>query len=173
MAGRGRATQDKEFNKMKFQKSADTKIIESILAECKVGQTITYEALSKAIGRDVRQFAMPSLRSARQGLLKSKGFVFAVETNIGLVRLDDSQIVESMESDRKKLQRAATRTINKLSVVDFDKLTQEKKKQHTVAAAQMGVIAMFSKKSTAAKIASSVNDTKTTLAIGETLSLFK
>lgn len=157
---------------MNFEKSADTKIIESVLAAASVGQLVTYEEISKAIGRDVRQHALPSLRSARHGLLKSNRIVFGVETNVGLLRLDDSQIVDSTEADRKRLKRAANRSIAKLSVVDFDKLSPEKKKEHTVASAQMGAIAMFSASQAKKKIASNVNDGKATLAIGETLSMF-
>jgi hypothetical protein len=157
---------------MNFEKSADTKILESALSEAVVGQLITYDELSKAIGRDVREFALPSLRSARQGLLKSKGMVFGVETNVGYRRLDDSQIVDSAESDRIKMKRAANRSIKKLGVVNFNALPEEKKKQHTVAAAQMGAIAMFSGKNATKKIAEKVNEGKTTLAIGETLSMF-
>lgn len=157
---------------MNFEKSADTKILESVLSEAKVGDMVTYDVLSKAIGRDVRQFALPSLRSARQGLLNSKGMVFGVETNVGYKRLDDSEIVDSTESDRRRLKRAANRSIKKLSVVAFDNLTLEQKKKHTVASAQMGAIAMFSGKTAAKKIEAKVNDGKTTLAIGETLSMF-
>ena len=157
---------------MNFEKSADTKILESVLSEAKVGDMVTYEDLSRSIGRDVREFALPSLRSARHGLLKSAGMVFGVETNVGYKRLDDSEIVDSTESDRRRMKRAANRSIAKLSVVAFDRLTPEQKKKHTVSSAQMGAIAMFSGKNATKKIAEKVNDGKTTLAIGETLSMF-
>jgi hypothetical protein len=156
---------------MIHEKSADTKILESVLAEATVGDLVTYETLSKAIGRDVRVFALPSLRSARHGLLRDKKYVFGCEAGVGLRRLNDSQIVDSSESDRMKMKRAANRSIKKLGVVDFDKLPPEKKKQHTVASAQMGAIALFSGKSATKKIAEGVND-KTTIAIGETLKMF-
>jgi len=157
---------------MLYEKSVDTKVLEQVLAEANVGQMVTYEELSKAIGRDVRQFALPSLRSARHGLLKSKNMVFGVEAGVGYRRLDDSQIVDSTVSDRAKMKRAANRSIKKLSVVNFDALPPEKKRQHTVASAQMGAIAMFSGKSATKKIETAVNETKTTLAIGETLKMF-
>jgi hypothetical protein len=157
---------------MNFEKSADAKILEAVLAEANVGDMVTYQTLSRAIGRDVREFALPSLRSARHGLLKSKNMVFCCETGIGYRRLDDSQIVDAAEADRKKMKRAANRSIAKLSAVDFNNLPPEKKKQHTVASAQMGAIAMFSSKSTTKRITDKLDDTKTTLAIGETLSMF-
>lgn len=157
---------------MNFEKSSDTKIIESILSESKVGDLVTYEQLSKAIGRDVRQFAQPSLRSARQGLLNSKGFVFGTETNVGLRRLNDEEIVDSTEADRARMRRSARRSIKKLTVVDFEKLPDDKKKQHVVASAQMGAIEMFATKNATKKISSKVDEGKKTIAIGETLKMF-
>lgn len=156
---------------MLYEKSIDTKILEDLLSKANVGDLVTYELMSVAIGRSVRDFALPSLRSARQGLLNTKNMVFGVEKNVGVRRLNDSQIVKAAEHDRKKMKRAATKAIRKLSVVDFDKLTPEEKKQHTVASAQMGVIAMFSSKRTTTKITENVND-KAILAIGETLKMF-
>ena len=157
---------------MNFEKSADTKVLESVLAEAEVGQLITYEEMSKAIGRDVREFALPSLRSARQGLLKTHRMVFGVEWNGGYRRLDDSQIVDTTESDRKRMKRLANRSIAKLSVVAFESLPADKQRQHTVASAQMGAIAMFSGKNATKKITEKVNEGKKTLAIGETLKMF-
>ena len=157
---------------MNFEKSADTKILISVLGEAAVGQIITYEQMSKAIGRDVRQFAFNAMRSARLALLRDKQYVFGVETRVGLKRLDDSQIVDASESDRRRLKRTANRAISKLAVVKYEALSDEKKKQHTVASAQMGAIAMFSGKSASNKIASNVNASKEQLAIGETLKLF-
>jgi hypothetical protein len=157
---------------MNFEKSADTKVLEHVLSEVAVGEMVTYEQLSKAIGRDVREHALPSLSSARRGLLNQKKYVFGIEHNVGLRRLNDSQIVDASESDRAKLKRAANRAISKLAVVNFDQLPADKKRQHTIASAQMGAVAMFAGKTATKKIASSVNDSKTTLAIGETLKMF-
>lgn len=157
---------------MIHEKSADTQLIESVLAEAKVGDVITYEQLSKVIGRDVRQFALSSLSSARRGIFNSKRYVFGVEKNVGLKRLNDNEIVDSTEYDRKKLRRAAKRTLNKLGVVDFDNLTPDKKRQHIVASAQMGAVEMFAGKNATKKIEAKVNETSRVLPIGETLRMF-
>lgn len=157
---------------MNFEESNDTKIIESVLLGAEIGDLITYEELSKAIGRDVRTFAQPSLRSARQGVLVSKGIVFGVETNVGLRRLNDEEIVDSIESDRARVRRATRKSLKKLTVVKFDNLSEEKKRQHVVASAQMGAIELFSTKNATKRIASKVDAGKTTIAIGETLKMF-
>jgi len=157
---------------MNFEKSNDTKILESVLEGASVGDLVTYEELSKAIGRDVRKFAQPSLCSARRGLLNAKRIVFGCETGVGLKRLNDEEIVHSSESDRRRMKRAATRAIKKLAVVNFEGLSEELKRQHVVASAQLGAIEMFSGKNATKKIESKVDGSKTTLAIGETLQMF-
>jgi hypothetical protein len=151
--------------------SADTKIIRSVLEECKIGDTVTYEQLSKAIGRDVREYAMGSITSARRGLLNDLRIVFAAVKNVGYIRLDDSAIVRSMERDRQHIARQSGKAIKKLECVDFDGLSDDGKKSHTVAAAQFGVLQMMSKPSATKRIEKQVVDSKT-LAIGETLKMF-
>lgn len=155
---------------MKFEKSADTKVLEHVLAEMKVGDLMTYESLSKSIGRNVREFALAALYSARRSLQRNKRMVFACEDGVGIKRLDDSGIVDSVEFDRKSLLKRANRTMDKLGCVNFEGLTEDQKRKHTAAAAQMGVVAMFSSKASTKKIESKI--TGKPLAIGETLNLF-
>jgi len=157
---------------MQFEKSNDTKVLESVLKEVEVGATITYDDLSRSIGRDVREFAYPALLSARNNLEKELRIVFEVETNVGLVRLNDSGIVRSSENDRKKLLRRSKRCIRKQECVKFENLTQEEKRQHVTACAQFGAIAMFASKSASKKIGSVVTSKSNVIPIGETLKLF-
>lgn len=156
---------------MIHEKSADTKVLENVLSEAKVGDLVTYEQLSAAIGRDVRAFALPSLGSARRCLLNTKSMVFGTERGVGVRRLNDSEIVSTTEDDRRRIHRATTRSLRKLSVVKYSGLTNEDKRRHTVAAAQIGAIAMFASKNSEKKIASHVK-TQENVAIGETLKLF-
>jgi hypothetical protein len=175
-AGHGNARQGfykgKAMANIRFQKSADTKILEGVLAECPVGGTVTYEAMSKAIGRDVRKHAASSIHSARRWLLNEKGMVFDVIQNEGYVRLDDKLIVSSMERDRKKLHRVTSVSLKKLASVNYNNLDNETKKKHTVASAQMGALAMFSQKSASNRIEAGVKDTSAVVSIGETLKMF-
>ncbi len=156
---------------MQFEKSADTKALEEVLNKAQVGETISYEKLSKAIGRDVRTHAFAALRTARHGLIKS-GFVFDVEKNVGLTRLDSKGIVQSTEADRKSIHKKTKRTLTKLSVAKYEELDDESKKKHIAMSAQMGALAMFSGKSASKKIESKVNGDSKVLPIGETLKLF-
>lgn len=157
---------------MQFQKSADAKILESVLGEAVVGQTITYFELTQAIGRDVRQFARSALGTARKEVLNTKGIVFDVDQDVGLTRLDDVQIVKSTEKDRLHVSRTTNKSLRKLAVVKYDTLDRDAKRAHVTASAQLGAIAMFSNKHTSKRIESKVTEATTQLSIGETLKLF-
>lgn len=158
-------------HQMQFEKSKDTQLLESALKEVKVGETITYDQLSKAIGRNVREHAYPALRTARQGLVKS-GIVFGVEENVGLTRLNDKGIVESTEQDRKAISRRTRKTLEKLSVAKFENLDEETKRKHIAVSAQMGALQMFATKTATKKIESKVGNDSKVLPVGETLKLF-
>jgi hypothetical protein len=171
----GNARQGKVFHSqersMLFQKSADTKILESVLGELEIGQMATYGALSASIGRDVRKFAIGALNTARRTLFREKQMVFDVEVGKGVKRLDDSQIVDSVEADRQRIRRRARRTIDKLACVEFEKLSEGQKRKHVVASAQFGALQMFSDTNAAKKIAAKANGAKV-IPIGDTLKLF-
>ena len=157
---------------MEFEKSSDAKILATVLAEAEVGKVITYAELSKAIGRDVRQHAISALCTARRGVFKENRFVFAIERGVGLVRIDDNGIVKSIEKDRVHLHRAASKSLKKLAAVQFDNLDESGKRDHVVASAQMGAVAMFAHKNSGKKIEAKVNGSSNNLPIGETLKLF-
>lgn len=156
---------------MRFQKSSDTKIIENVLAEAKVGDVITYEALSKAIGRDVREFAVGAMQSARRSMLSDKRTIFEAVTNVGFKRLADAEIVDASERDRRRVQRASTKAVRKLGCVNFENLSSDKKRSHLIASAQLGAIVMLSGKSAANRIEKRVTN-GTAIPIGETLRMF-
>lgn len=157
---------------MLFEKSADAKIIESILLDCKVGVTVTYDELSKAIGRDVRKHALAALGTARQGVFKANKLVFGVETNVGLVRLTGEQIVASSSGKRNRITRISRKGLSELASVDFDLLDLETKREHVAASAAFGVVTMFANNSGAKKILSNVKADSKILSIGETIKLF-
>lgn len=157
--------------KMQYEKSADTKVIETVLKEAKIGDIITYDSISLALGRDVRVHAIAALQTARKAMLASN-VVFGTERNVGLVRLNDTQIIDSTESDRQKIQRVGKRSLKKLGAVKFEELGNNEKLRHTTMAAQLGAISMFASKSSTNKIQSNVKPNAEVLAIGETLSIF-
>lgn len=155
-----------------FQKSADTRLLEALLSQAEPGQTVTYDEMSATIRRDVRKHASSALYSARRSLLNEKKMVFEAVRGVGMMRLDDSRVVASMESDRKRIQKAAGRSERKANAVVFENLSGPDKTKLLAASAQMGAIAMMSKKTTTKKIESKVVGTAQSIPIGEVLGMF-
>lgn len=160
------------MSNMRFEPSADRSILVLMFEKASMGDVITYVAMSKELGRDVRTFAFGALRSAKHYVQRENRIVFATIAKVGIQRIDDCEIVTSMESDRRKMAKASTRSLSKLGCADYNKLTPEKKREHTTAAAQVGAIAMFSKQATTKKISAAVTDGMNQLAIGDTLKMF-
>lgn len=153
--------------------SPDTKILRSVLEEAKVGDVITYDALSKAIGRDVREYARSSMYAAMRQLRAEHNYVFAARTNVGYQRMSDVEIVVNVATrQRQSVQRKANRNLNLLRIVDYHELPEEHRMQHIVASAQFGVIASMANASSTKRIAHEVANNGKPLAIGETLAMF-
>ena len=124
-----------------FQISADSKTLASLLREAEKGQTVTFEALSKAIARDVRSEARGALMTARLLVQRENRMVFDSVRNVGLMRLADEAIVDLSDKARDKVRKHANRTAKKLFCVDFDTLPNDKKIKHNAALSVFGVMA--------------------------------
>jgi len=171
VAGRGfTLKKDIAMKKTRFEKSADTAVIENMFLQASVGDVISYDDMTRALGRDVRTHCASNVQSAKR-LAEAAGIVLGSIKNVGYQRLDDSQIIDTAESSRKRIMRKSRRSLRRLSSVEFAKLSDDDKRKHTTFAAQMGAMNYFSTATTKKKIASNVNG-KDVLAIGDTLKLF-
>lgn len=158
---------------MAFVKHQDTIALEALLRKLEVGQSLTWEELSASIGADCSPggVAYVRLQSARNALLNDR-IVIGTVARVGVKRMSDTDIAEHAQSDVATVRRAARKSLKRLaSVREFDKLTDEHKRQHLVASAQLGAIHEFSKPSATKRIASAVK-TSEPLALGKTLELF-
>lgn len=155
----------------RFSKSADTAIIENRLRNTQVGEMVTYDELSKLLGREVREFCYGNLRTALSALIKESLFFDCVSKQ-GYRRLDPDQATNASEHYRTRAKNAARRGLVHLQHVPFDGLTDEGKKKHLTMSAQLGAVELFSTTKATKKIETAVKDASHRMAIGETLKLF-
>lgn len=153
------------------EKSADTETIEGLIMRLSVGEVLTYDAMTAALGRDVRKHCSSNLQSAKR-CCESNGVVLSVVRNQGYRRLDDVGIIASAEGDRRRVARSSKRAVRKLAFVEFEKLTDDEKRKHTVAAAQLGAVAHFATHGSKRRIESKVQDNSGPIPLGDTLKLF-
>jgi hypothetical protein len=181
IAGRDSAWQVKEFfmsgdngKKTIGQISVDTQIVLKRLLLAMIGDVITYAELTQLIGRDIRNGAYGCLVTARRRALNDERFVFRAIPNIGLKRLNDSEIIDTHQPAIAHIRSTMRKSAKELvSVQNFDSLPNEKKIQHNTALSVFGVLQEFTRPKTIASIESKVSEAQARLPVGRMLELFK
>lgn len=125
----------------------DTITFEAALADFKVGQRISYEALAAMVRKDMRKqgaAVKAHVRSAENRLNNRYGFVFASyhdqdTDERGRVRLDSHGIVDKGRHNAGRIARASKRLERLMACADFDELTEDERLvQATVSVAARG-----------------------------------
>ena len=139
-------------------------------------ELVTYDALSSAIGRDVRKSARGNLATARR-MAESEGRVFAAVLKVGLKRLTAQEICTAPgEQMVRRVHGLARRTNRKLACVgaeDFKKLTREEQTDLNSHRSLAGLLHHVTKPSEVKRVVKKVSEASGELAIGRVLELFK
>ncbi len=153
--------------------SIDAKTLYEKLCSVAVGERVTYEQLTQCIGRNVQDKAYGALTTARRMAQRENRIVFGVVRGQGLIRLNDSDIVDAGSNGLAKTRRVVKKHAKILSCVqDFNQLSNEEKLRHNAALSLYGAIAQATKPTTVKQVESAVNASAGALPVGKTLQLF-
>lgn len=152
-------------------KSADTKIIEHRFRNTSFGDVVTYDELSKLLGRDVREHCYGNIRTALRSLMKESIFLDCIAGE-GYKRLNEAESVAALDHYRVKARRAVRRGIVHLQHIAADKLSEQDKLKYFAMGTQLQTMELFSSSKATSRIETAVNKTSQQMAIGETLKLF-
>jgi hypothetical protein len=95
--------------------SAETRAVLDVMLECPIGETVTLDAMSAAIGRDIRK-RRHIIVAARRVAEREAGAVFASVRGVGYRRLDAERTVAVVApTARKHIARTARRTSRAIS----------------------------------------------------------
>lgn len=130
---------------------ADVAALAAVLDKLAVGDIATYAELTDAIGRDIQKHRY-LLESALQRLLRKRK-VFGCVKEAGYKRLSDSEIVDYSFSAFRRIRRIARKNAGRLSVVEFEKLSQEERLRHNLNISALGAIAHAATPSNITKLA--------------------
>ncbi|MFZ4539334.1 hypothetical protein [Propionivibrio sp.] len=122
-----------------FRLSSDSAALVKSLEHIAVGATITYAALSSVIGRDVTKFR-GTLETARRAVQRDNNMVFDVVRGVGMIRLNDSEIVDLSDKARAHFRRHSKRTSKKLICVNYSALPKDKQTKHNAALSMFGIL---------------------------------
>jgi hypothetical protein len=154
--------------------SIDTQTVERLLADISVGDAVSYETLSSAIGRNVQGDARHILKSAQSRLLRERQMVFAPVWGKGMKRLDDVGIVGTGVHTLKRVHNLARRGARTLAAVqDFEALPNESKVQHNLMAAQLGMLSHVTSGRVAKKLEAQTRQSATPLPTAKLLEAMK
>ena len=153
-------------------KSHDTTIIEKRLRDAKAGDIVTYDELSRLLGRDVRLHCLGNVKTARESLEKEEKIVFDTVVNTGYRCMTEADKSTSIDRIRKQIKRRAKKGLTRASVTDFSALNEDQKQKHLTSITQLGVIQEFVSAKGTKKIESKVKQISTAISIGDTVKLF-
>lgn len=151
-------------------KSVDTSIVENRMRTAAVGETVTYDDLTKLLGRDVRTYCRSCLATARNTLVKESIF-FDTVPGVGFIRLSNDEACKSTRHYVAKSRSAVRRGLRHIRNVPYAGLDPESKREHLAISTQLAMIDLFSTSKSEKRISGAVHD-ESPLAIGETLKLF-
>lgn len=116
-----------------FQIGTETKTLAHVLRQAKIGDVVSYQALTESIGVNVQSAGRSILASARKLVQREDKMVFDVDRNIGLKRLDDPSIISLSDKHRDHIRRTARKTVKAIACVDYQTLTRENQVRHNTA----------------------------------------
>jgi hypothetical protein len=156
----------------RFRPNPDVDLIAEAMGACAIGQVMTYDHLSKLIGRDIREFRY-IIAAARRRLLNWKGMVFEAVPNEGYCRLSDSQCITAGMRDIDSCRRKALRAGKKARASKTELLTPEERSRRAVVMTQAMFMARSSSVQATKKLESAVADHGLELTYQKTLALFE
>lgn len=157
------------------ESSADVALTFLLLSEMEPGDIVTYEAVQEIIGADPQESKGRSILSrARDKALVDKRIVTESIINVGIKRLTDSEIAQTIgQATTDKIRRTAKKGIIKCTAIrNFNGLTKDEQYAHNAAISMLGAISQSATGSNLKKLTIEVEHKTDKLSIGATLELF-
>lgn len=157
----------------RFEMSIDTRTLYELLMKAEIGETVTFTAMSAALGHVVMG-GDPALQSALHHAFNQDERPFANVRKVGYKRLTDAEIIASGDIETGAIRRRAKRAGKRLTFVeDFDSLTSGEKIKHNTFLSVFAAMAQITKASALKKIETEVSRTGESLPVAKTLEAFK
>lgn len=151
--------------------SIDVQILTDALLALKVGEVITYGALSKLVGCDVQFECRHKLTSAVDRCLQ-RNVVIGTDYNVGVKRLNDLETIATMHHHTRKMRKAFRKQAKRITTVDYDNLPKKQQIEHNAALAMLGTYLYMSASKQQRAIESEIERVGKRINVAGTLELF-
>lgn len=154
--------------------SIDTRLLANHLSKANPGDVLTYDDLSKVIGRDVRgKQGYQRLQSARRVVRRENDMIFATIAKVGLRCCDDAGKVRIANGYIDRVHSAAKKGINVVSAINYDKLENNDRIALNATASHLGVLHQITTAKAQKKLTQAVTEVNDKLPLAKTLEQFK
>ena len=151
----------------------DTKVLYEKLIKLQVGEVVEYKELSALVRRDVQDKKHRHILTTAKKHAQKEGIIFGTIRNVGMKRLNDEEIVGSMESYVRHVRNTSRRKANILTKADYKALSPELKIRHGVYMCILAVANRISQDKQMKKLGDAVGKSQKSLSLAETLDIFK
>lgn len=134
------------------QNALEIEKIKALLLALPAGETLTYQRISEAIGRNCRQGKGYTMISAREAAEKETGARFGTIAGHGIKRLQAHEISGIGASTRKRINRAAGKAFRRLSTTAYNDITDEDRNRINAEKSLLGAIAALTPSGVAKKV---------------------
>lgn len=152
--------------KPNFVASSDAKVLADLLRNAEVGQVVTYEEMSEAIGREVTQ-DRSAIYTARAIVQREDRMIFDCVMKVGVKRLADADIVNLGDRARARVRKIASSVTKAITCVNYDSMSRESQVKHNTALSMFGVFSELSANKSFIKLQSHVSTVGTDLPVAK------
>lgn len=149
-----------------FAASADAKTLADLMRSVAVGDMLSYDSMSDAIGRDVTA-ERSVIYTARSIVQREDRIVFDTICKQGLKRLADDEIVSLGDRARSRVRKIAKRTTQSIACVNYDEMSRESQVKHNTALSMFGVMLELATNKSFVKLEKHVATAGTELPVGK------
>lgn len=151
----------------------ETKLLVDLIKDKEEGTTISYAEMEQCIGRSVKSGTQGYgyLSSAKRILLRDHGVLVDAEPKVGIRVCTNEEKMIVAQRDVKRARRAVKRSGQKLRSVEYQRLTEDQKKDFNSRMSLAGALELLSAPKAVEKVAKIIADH--TLPSAKILELFK
>lgn len=154
--------------------SIDTRTLVALMVKVPVGESITYQDLSSAIGRNVQGAARSVLESARHICERDYNIVFGVVQNVGLKHLTDTETINTGQAGIDHIRRTARKTARRIaSLKDPNSVPNESKVRQFTYLSVAGALVHMTQQKQITRLEVKVGQAAKELPLAKTLEAFK
>lgn len=131
----------------------ETRLLYARLKALQPGETVSYEDLSREIGKDVHRGSWHFLTTALSWLEREDRIVTECDPGTGVRRVTNEEHTAVMQLHRKRAQGQLRRGIDKAACADYERLPDQSRREFNRELAHLGVLHAMSGEKAAKAIA--------------------